>query len=795
MHLKVVETGYSIKETMNGLELRRYRKNSHCFARNTHFKLDLVLLSRENTVLETAAFRGDFQSTVMDIKKAFRSPADVFLNDSGIVSRLDDADMPFNRVFEVQEGELVQSYKAMLLVRSRPGVNVEILRNFPDLSSLRRLVIQNFPVARISLQSQKRLRYLKLNNASLELIIPTTHSLEYCNLGNNLLKECSVRAKTLIVPCNKIELFESSFRFKHLDISDNPLTSIVCSTDFLNVKNTCLRHVLHSNARTILADGTKNVRLGCCPRLVSLSVNDCELTHVNFSVARLRIFKARNNYFQSLPKLKSCLSVNMAGNFLASIDARKAKVLDISKNQFVSFDLNRFRSLEHLNLSFNPLGPSSEDEKGGPLTTVVLNNSQKCYSGHPKAKKILKHNCPRVRLWNMLYRLTTMISQTPVTVFVLVQAPTDRRYCGLLAGLLDSSRNDTSWMYLFSRFSEQAYLGICKEQPSAKASFVLITNESVMVRSFGIENIFMSFAEVESLNDSDIIRVFNNVSSWSVFPVFCKIQPVSSKRRYAFFSDGKDLVEMFQFLGHYCPRSIEFLITNSSEFFDHQKPRDISDCQLVKVISGREYGKGFVDMVSCHSTTGASSSNELLGIENVDFGLGMFRNSITAPVFITSSNPIFLFMKIIFNSGRDFVLEHEERNLMSIFDFYCKVFGGRLIEKSYRLYIVGFDSPIQSALWALRVQNILKAVNIDVCIGISGDVVFRTEEDGVVYFGGPALNKTSRISDLGTGVFCCACIKFNHPLIELIDEGERFLKGFDKRHRIFSLRLSNRCCR
>lgn len=791
MYVSMTEIGYNVRETINGFELKRYRKSSLCFTRNTEFELELVLLSRESAVLETAAFRGNLQSTVMDIKRVFQRPIDVFLNDSGIVCRLDDEEMPFNRVFDVHEGELTQSYKTVLVIRPRIEIKVEILKSFSSLPSLRKLVIQNCPVSCISLRSQTRLKYLRLNNTSLRLIVPTTQSLEYCNLDSNFLDKCSVCAKVLIVSRNRIEVFESSFRFTHLDISDNPLASIVCSTSFLNIRNTCLRHVLHSDAKVIVADGTKKIRIGCCPRLISLSINDCELTHVEFSVAKLRVFKARNNYFQNLPKLKSCLCADMAGNFLASIDARRARALDVSKNQFALFDFNKFKSLRHLNLSFNPLGSPPRTEPDSSLVTIVLSSSQECYSGHANVKRVLKHDCPKLRQWCMMYKLTTMIKKTPVTAFVLVQAPSSRRYCKLLEESLDSVRNDTSWVSLFSRFSEQAYLRICQEQPAAKASFVFVTSENVMVRSFGVESIFLNFAEVERLRDPDTIRVFNNVSSWLVFPVLCPIQPISNKRRYALFSDEKDLSGMFHFLSHYCPRSAELLVANTSEFFDRQKPHGVSDCKLVKEINSMVYERSFAEVIGSNAAD-ILSSGEFLGIKNVDFGLGLFRSNAPAPVFITSSNPVFLFMRIIFNSGKDSVLEHEECNLMNIFDFYCKVFGGRLIEKSYRLYIVGFDSPIQSAFWALRIQKILKAVNVDVCVGISSDVVFRIEEDGVVYFAGPALNKTSRISDLGAGVFCCGCIKLNHPFIELIDEGERFLKGFDKRHRVFSLQLSNK---
>ena len=48
-----------------------------------------------------------------------------------------------------------------------------------------------------------------------------------------------------------------------------------------------------------------------------------------------------------------------------------------------------------------------------------------------------------------------------------------------------------------------------------------------------------------------------------------------------------------------------------------------------------------------------------------------------------------------------------------------------------------------------------------------------------MYFGGPVLNKTARMSTIGTGVFCCSCVKLQtDTLYEVFDEGERFLKGF-----------------
>lgn len=786
MYVGVLETGHSIKETANGFELRKYRRSTLCFTEDTGFELALVL-SRENTILETVAFSGSFRSTVMDIKKAFKSPVDVFLNDSGTICMLDDVDMPFNRVFEVHEGELVPSYRVSIVVRPRHR-SAEILKGLQSLQLLRRLVIQNSRVPRISLQILTRLKYLRLSNISLESIVPPQHPLEYCNLSRNCLQECSVRAKMLVVSHNKIKAFRSSFAFKHLDVSNNPLASVLCSADFLCIRNTCLKHVLHSNARTIVADGTKSIRLGSCPRLVCLSINDCGLAYASFSVSRLRILKARNNYFQVLPRLRSCLVASLSGNFLSSIDARKVHALDISKNQFVSLELNRLKGLKHLDLSFNPLDPSLRDNADGLPATVVLNDSQSWYFDGFRSRKVSSHSCSGKSPWCMMYRLQATIKESSVTMFVMTQTRTNRRYCELLEEILDTLKNDTSWLSVLSRFSDQVYLRISQEQPYAKMSFILITSRIVMVRNFGMESVVLNFAEVESVHDPDIIRVFNNVSTWSIVPVLCHSRPVSNKRRYALLSGGRDLVEIFQFLGHCCPRSAEFLVTGSGEFFNQQM-QITSKCVLIKEIS-REYNRDFADVIGSSDAKSTLASSELLGIENVDFSLSMLRGGAAAPVFITSANPIFLFMKIVLGPGKDPVLEHEKHNLMGIFDFYCKVFGGRLIEKSYKLYIAGFDTPIQSAFWALRIQKILKAVCIDVCVGISSDVVFRIEEDGVVHFGGPALNKASRISDLGIGVFCCKCIKLNHPLIELVDEGERLLKGFDGRHRIFSLRLA-----
>lgn len=782
MYVEMVEKVEELKETISGSTITNFYKATYLLAENITIQTSLTVSDSE-----IYHFSGTLNSTVQEIKTVFPYPVDIFLNYSGIFYMLPFSAKPFRIVYEVQDDELVASYTAFLVVKKAFNLNLGntlIFRN--NLNFLRKLIISDFPLLEISLRSMTNLRYLKLTNTALKSILAPQHFLEYCNLDRNLLTESNFQSKVLILSNNQIKRFNSNFHHKYLNLSKNPLVYVHASCDFLNIRNTYVKNVLNSNARTILADETKNINIGMCPRLVNLSVNYCRLIQPTFSVSNLKVFKAKNNYFQSLPKLSHCVYADLSDNFLVSLKASRLKGLDISKNYIILFDFSKFRRLKHVNLSFNPLERISNSDLLGAAYNIILDDAQNVNPGICGCcRKTKTHNCLKKKGTLKMYKLETKISKVPVTVFVYIKTESPKCYKEFLEKSLDLHRNQPSWISIFKGFSENVYLEISKEQKNCLFSFVFITSKNVFLRNFGVESVFCNFAKIDLIPKSGTIKIVKNLSFWATFPLFCRSYNPLDSRKFVFVMDQTTPYEIFQFLNFYCPTSLDLIIVNSQSFFALIKPSTMSYSTLIKTYDKKSPRLDFSALMDSLLEECKKPSSAFLGIENLDFGMSRPESEYS---FVTSSNPIFLFMKLNFEDQKNLILDNEEDHITNIIDFYCKIFGGWSIEKNYNHFIIGFSNCFNSIFWSLQIQKLLTAANIDVSIGISGDLVFRTEEDGIIAFSGPVFNKAARIMDLGTGIICCDSIKYEHPLFLFEDQGERFLKGFEKKHQIFSVR-------
>lgn len=789
------ETEYNPSKEINGYVFHKIDKYVKYSSSSFNLTIEIDLFNAQNDIIETKLFSGPLDSTTSNIKQIFEKDVDIVLIEHNRKQILKDFEKPLFKCCEVYNGFLRLNCHVFLRASLKP-LKLHVSRPFlfhSGVSQLRKLIVINFPINKIELENLRFLRYLKLINNGLKSIKYSkkysNRILEFCDLRNNLLKQCHLRAKTLILQKNRIPLFSSLYKFRYLNLSQNPLKRLSCSTDFLNIKHTLCDHFLSCDAKVIIADGVSNFKIGSCPNLTVLFVNDCHLIGLSHTMTNLTILKAKNNYFQELPRLNKCTVLDVSGNFLEKVKSKNAIFLNISKNQIREFDFTKFQSLKHLNISFNPVESIVRKKETVIPSTVIMNTSMPIRKAIEPRKMLIKKNSIKMKKHAMHYKLEIRIDKVPISIYVLLLSSKKEDYTSYLSQCLDKFKSMHTLLDLFSGFSEYCYRKLSSADIEGSMSFTLITNRFVMLRSFYLPIFYSNFSQIDVLDNPKTIKVFNNVSHWYVFPIFQTHEFLANKRCYSFFSSAALLEELFQFTEVFSAKTLEFLISNCADFYSFLKPLTSSSCSLIKYVNMKEYKGDFRKVLEKTVINQIETRINTLGFINFNFGINNFEientNRHASPI-----SPVFLFMKLVFPTKTNRIIQIEELNLIHLIEMYCKIFGGDIVEKNYAAFIVGFGTSLQAALFALRLQNALQTVDIDVCVGISNDLVFRTEQDGVSYFGGPAFNKTARMSDLGAGVFICNCVKIFSPLIEIIDEGDRHLKGFDSKHKIHLLKLA-----
>lgn len=785
MSPEIPETIYDVTETINGVAVIIKKCKSSASTVDANISAEIDLFDEENLLMWTKRFKGRLSSTVAQIKTLFRQPVDIFLCDEKKVCVLEDSYQPYLECYEIRDGVLNSSPTKFVKAKLKSIAFKYLINEVGTIRNVRKLIISNQMIPTIHLDVFRYLRYVKLINNGLVTVYPPKKMLEFCDMRGNFLKECNVRSKVLILQNNMIERFKSAQRFRYLNLSENPLKSLACNCEFLNIRNTFVS-AIDSNAKVILADGVEKIRIGRCPNLRILYANNCQLTHIGNAVRNLVLFKGRNNYFQSLPRLNNGKVIDVAGNFLEGMGAQSVQFLNISKNQVRQIDMKRFPAIQHINLSFNPLEKVYSEAAIRQPKSLVINDSIHSSFSLLVPKFVKHHDCQRTNHYVTQYKLKGTVILTPISIFILVKS----RHKPIHPDIFSVSFNKFNHMYMFfdmfSALSDHFYKKVSAIDQEATIAVTFITDSYVFIRSFYLPIFFSNFSEMDLLVDPNSIRVFNNVSNWCVFPVFCRYGSLTTKRTYSFFRSRADYADLFQFNNFSCATALEFFISNNAEFFTRSQVH--VSCEVIKKVYLKTYCGNFEKKLHEIMSTQCVAEEEILGVKNINFNIA--RSSVESNLAnITTRNPVFLYMKLYFESKSSHILKIEELNILHIVEFYAQIFEGRMVEKNYTLFIIGFNDPLHSALFGLRIHKVLKSVGIEVGIGIAGEAVFRTEQDGIVYFGGPVFNKASRIADLGTGVFCCRCVKFSSPLIEMFDEGERYLKGFNRRHRIFSLKL------
>lgn len=773
MHVRAFVGSFRIKKTLNGFVYVRKLRLQTVPLERTKFVVDLPMGGTHVPV------HGDFALSVAEAKKMVDGPCSFLIEERRRIRILGDCERPFYKIFVLEGTQTVP----------RGGFTIRIVRSlapaplWTDSLSLVKLTLCNIFLPGIDLRDQLRLRHVRIHNVGLESVILGPQALESCDLSWNRLRGCCVRAKSLDLSHNRIRILVSEHHYRSLNVSMNPLFALRCDSDVLYIKKTRIRHPVRSSARKIVADGTKNVRLGRCPHLKTLHVNDCHLKAIPPHLKGLKCLKARNNFLQDLPALPCLEYADLTGNFLTDLNVSSIKGVNLSKNNLNSFCAQKYPSLLWADLSFTTIDRIGCDERIKTRLNDVLFKKLKLLG--PRADPL--HCCRRKKQYLVKYTLKTTLKNRPATLFIIHCTKNREDLTGHLEALLRSHVCDAPPLSLLNHLGPKFSQFFTLLDGASKSALVLVTEQTVLIRSSGLEVVFANFAEVGRVSRSNETRVFVNTSIWYVFPVFCFLRRGSEERCYKLDRRLTDLKEIFQFLDFYCPLSVEFIIKNSLELTSETP----GYARLSLRVYGHAYSKTFRQVYRDHKASKNDNRVQILGYGNIDFNMGFYRDHHLSH-FITTSYPVFVFLRFYYNCSMNPLLASERLNIINVVHFLTKVFTGRFIEKNHQFSIIGFDNPISSALWGLRIQEILRVANIDVGIGITEDIVFRSEEGSQVLFGGPAFNKLSRMVDLGVGIFISEFLNISHPLIELVDEGDRQFKGFKNKNKIFSVHLKQR---
>lgn len=782
MVIEMIETKPILKETLNGYEIIMKNNPTIVLKKDLSFKIILKILGCKNSI----EFEGNLDSSVAEIQKAFKIPTEVYLCYSKKIFKLDANFKPFNKIFQISNNQIQQSSHTKLLIIPQSKISNSILKYNINLNALVKITILNIPMYYISLKPLKKLKYVKIVNTELKTIICPNYILEYCNLSNNSLCSILVNAKTLVLSKNRIRKYMSSFeKCKHLDLSENPLEYINAKSIFLNIKSTLVKNTINSEARIILADNNENLTMGTCNNLRILSINNCNLKYISFSVLNLKILKAKNNYLCKIPELRCCRFADLSDNCLTSVNGKNIEALNISKNYFDKVNLDKFPKLKHLNLSFNPLQQYSKKGMVGDIKSSFL-ITDGSHNNFPM------HNCLRKSSRVTTFLLEFIIKNIPLTLYVYISSiPCNKKslIVSYLKDQLTILSKLTSWHTLFDQFNVNLSTLIFSEFSRSKFSCVLITPKYIFVRNYKILSVYCDSFKMTKISDLDTTHIFKNISLWVYFPIFCKILPFCSTGRFSFTSYKNSLLEMYNFLNHYCVLSVKLMIFYSERHFNINKPRDFPSCRIINDILIGSINEDFLTAINKSQQEQEYNDSIILERYQSDLFASLRIPRMNGAAI---SNPVFLFMKFnCINGLKKPLIENRIGNLMNLVDFYGKVFEGKFVEKTFKNCIIGLQTPLNAYFLAIKIQKALKAINIDISVGISSDLVFRTELEGIITFTGPVFNKTSRMSDLGAGIFCCTCSYMIHPLIELSNEGERHLKGFSQPHLIYLVKLKD----
>lgn len=758
----------SIIETPNGFIQKKHKKISKSLGTSIEFS------HRFRMGNKYVPIAGNITMTVSAAKEQMGCPCTVFLVDNGRYRKLEESERPFRAIFTIEKSKIELLNNPKIVIEPIIKESQPMWKNF--YFNLKKLIIKNILIKEISLECQKSLQYKLLSNLGLEKFTGPNQILEHCDLSRNKLCECYVKSKVLILKSNRIENLTSEYHFNHLNISNNPLCQLNCHANVLYIRNTCIKHPLSSDAYKLVADSIPNLILAACPRLIYLSINNGNIRKIR-SLPKLKYLKARNNLLEYLPKLSELEYADVEGNFLTEFRFDSICWASLAKNNLTNIDLSKSKNLKGIDLSFNSIDHRITLHELARCKCIRADQNLIQKSKMFKSKIFKGHSCKKTKIFAMKYILKILVYGNNITVLVVQEIVSEEDLYDKLVFLLGKCATIESVVMIIEKFVRLANKLFTDIDPEHRTGFVLISSKLVLIESYGLDMLYWNYVGCKTVGRNTGLVGFVKALKWCIIPIFCPTHQDIGRRAYKLNKEYITYGEFFRFLDFYCPLSLEYVISNGISEIPFEN---------TTIISRHKYEHTFVAVYKELHTSKVIKEPGIDAYRYIDFGLG-FYHSFQNSNFLDASEPVFAFMKFYYNCDLNPILAADNLNVMNIIDSYVRIFCGRYIEKNYRLCIVGFNSTASAVLWGLRMKKTFRLLGINVGIGITVDVVFMSEYDGKITYGGPAFNKLSRIVDLGTGIFIS-----DNRIVRMVDEGTLILKGYSGPSQIYSLHLKRR---
>lgn len=719
------------------------------------------------------------------------SRADEITKALGLSMRLGLLDGGTTRIFTHDERPILSCvYKSGDSIRVyglcrlffEPRIFCEI-QPWMDLSRLRRIRLTHCNIRIIPDLSYMRLTYLNLSHNCISASVFLPNTISILDLSHNSISEVvRARACSLNLSNNKIASFSHGFSYQHLNVSHNPLRRYSGKAQVLNLSYTLLKTLGSTASRKIYLDGTKGVKLKNLDSLRFLSLDGCGLRGLSFKAKDLRVLKARNNLLESIPRFPSLECLDVSGNLIYRVMSEDLKFLNAAKNQFIRFNLSAWKQLKHLDLSYNPI--VEFDLKNIPPTLKFLDLYGTGFSGPSNGARCLYiHRCTKR---NKVARKFVFDGAEGVCRKFLAIAVVDpelsiSRIFEVVRSKLGNPLNPLSYLRNFHLLFQNLLFAMDIELEYA---LCMITSKYVIVRRNALNLMFSNFAEIKVLDDSETTYVYDNVGNWNLIPLFCDSKYDISRFDIA-DTFGNELRDILDFINYRCPVALNMTVSNMHGLYDECSVG--LDKLAVNLLSNDlVYGYG----------AGEGVCSEESNPQDLVFGYGNYNSVLDNPMrrhytsLLSNPNPVFAFCRF---KPRDEGQGYRciAGNVRNIVRMANHIFFGTNLEFFSDYFIVAFNDRVESCLWALKIQDMLQCLKLEVGVGITSGVFYTKIVDNHVRFYGPALIKAARLSRVGFGVFCCHCVWSKHAKVVYVEQGSRHLEGFRYSHPIYTPKVSD----
>ncbi|TBU19472.1 hypothetical protein CWI42_020310 [Ordospora colligata] len=720
------------------------------------------------------------------------------INNDGIMEEVGDNCMPIIKcLYKVEDSVRISALHRLVIIKHTYKVGFRFLDVINSLGRLRRLKLTNCGIRKVPDISRLRLTHIDLSNNEIYGSVYIIGTFSKVNLSHN--KICSVNrinASSLNLAYNMIDSFVQTFKYQYLSLRHNPLREYSSEACVIDLSFTRVQFICSRVARKVILDGTRGVRLGVFDKLVYLSICNCELRTLDVQAKNLKILKARGNFIEFVPMLPALEYLDISRNLVREIQCRQLTFLNASMNQLIVFDFRWMYKVVHLDLSYNPImslqGHVQPCTMYLRLEHIHMDMVEQMYRDVciNNASRYLMHECKKMN--KVVEQIMIGNDAHYLNVFIVcLRKPGDdiQHIVNAVFSRIDGSADTIEWFENFRTILSMLFF-----EMNIELSYLIcmVTSEHVVVSRIGMDAVFSNFAHIKILNESQRVYIYDNIGNWNLIPMICPLH--NSVSRFDVLNTVEnDIGKIMQFMNYECPLAVAMSISDFC-ILDEYKPcneircaRSIStasnDCleyeyELNTIIKKRRVADERRKLTEC-SINGCANYNPVLKTSSRLGYDSLIRNP----------NPVFVFCKI-FPRNPAGIHACIVANVRNIIIMACSIFFGVIVESSLDFYVLAFHDRIEACLWGLKIQEMLGCVDLDVSVGISCGMFYTKISGNHVRFYGPALNKASRLVNLGCGVFCCDCVQVEHPKIVYVQQGRKNLKGFDDMHMIYVLKQS-----